>query len=101
MLSVSDYIVIPVKAADFSLKGIGVMIDYIRKVKEAINPELSILGILITQYDKRLLISKSIIKEIENKNRNTALFKTKIRRNTVIENSQYDNKQFLNMIVKV
>ncbi len=91
-LSTSDHIIIPIKADSFSMKGIDKMLDFIIKVRESINPKLSILGILICQYSENLTISKSILEEIKKNNWQTALFETKIRKNTAVEKSQYYNK---------
>lgn len=86
----SDYVILPVKADEFSIQGVERMLEFIRKIREEnANPYLQILGILITQYDDRLTISKSIIEKIEDNNWGAALFNTKIRKNTAIENSQY------------
>lgn len=88
-LTCSHYVVLPVKAASFSLKGIDKMLTFVGKVKQAINPDLSILGILVSQYDEQLKISKSIMNQIKENGWNIALFDTKIRKNTAVENSQY------------
>ncbi len=91
-LTVSDYVVLPVKASYFSLQGIDKMIEFITKIKQALNENLSILGILITMYDGQLKISKSILSEFTNRGWDVALFEAKIRKNTAIENSQREQQ---------
>lgn len=91
-LAVSDFVILPVKASYFSLQGIDKMIEFITKVKTALNEKLSILGILITMYDKQLTISKSILSEFTKRGWDIALFETRIRKNTAIENSQRDHQ---------
>lgn len=88
-LSASDFVIIPVQAAQFSMDGVSIMIEFITEVKNSINDNLTILGILLTHFDERLKISKSIESDIVSNGWGDALFKTRIRRNTAIENSQH------------
>lgn len=91
-LSCADYVIMPVAADEFSMQGVEVMIDFIRQIKDAINNDLVVLGILLTHFDKRLTITKSILKVIEEKKWDSALFDTKIRVNTAIKNAQFHKK---------
>lgn len=92
-LTASDYVIIPVQATQFSMDGVNIMIDFISGVRENLNKKLGLLGILITHFDDRLKISKSIEKDFKDNNWEQALFNTRIRRNTAIENSQHkDNR---------
>ncbi|TXN37732.1 ParA family protein [Flagellimonas hymeniacidonis] len=88
-LTASNYVIIPVQATQFSMDGVNIMIDFIGGIRESINPKLNLLGILVTHFDKRLKISKSIEQDFKDNNWEMALFKTRIRRNTAIENSQH------------
>ncbi|CAH8296120.1 chromosome partitioning protein [Mariniflexile fucanivorans] len=92
VLSAADYVVIPIKAAQFSLDGVGGMIEIASKIKRAINPKLSILGLLLTHYDERLNITKDIFNVIKDNGWSADLFDTKIRVNTAIENAQFERK---------
>ncbi|MEM1001251.1 MAG: AAA family ATPase [Bacteroidota bacterium] len=92
-LTASDYVIIPIQASQFSMDGVDIMIDFISGVRESLNGDLSVLGILITHFDERLKISKSIQQDFIENDWEEALFKTRIRRNTAIENSQHkDNR---------
>ena len=92
-LTVSDYVIVPVQASQFSMDGVSIMIDFISGVKEELNENLSVLGILLTHFNSNLNISKSIEQDIIDNGWGDALFKTRIRRNTAIENSQHkDNR---------
>lgn len=92
-LTASDYVIIPVQASQFSMEGVNIMIDFVSGIRENLNPELTILGILITHFDERLKISKSIEQDFIDNEWKEALFKTRIRRNTAIENSQHKDKR--------
>lgn len=89
VLACADYVIIPIKAEQYSMDGVELMIQFIRKVKGALNENLNLLGIVITQYDERLKISKLILEDIKKQGWDTALFDTVIRSNTAIPNSQY------------
>jgi len=57
-LIASDNILIPVCADNLSYEGLTDLIETIEKIKLDMNPGLNILGIIITQYDKRTLHNK-------------------------------------------
>lgn len=91
-LSASMGTIIPVNTDYFGFKGIGVMVEYIQGLQEEINPDLVVLGILITNYDERLRISKEVLLEFKEEEYDTGLFETKIRKNTAIALSQSAKK---------
>ncbi len=51
----SDYLIIPVETAYFSLHGLLLLLDTIEMVKEELNPDLKILGIVPFKYVKELI----------------------------------------------
>ena len=50
-LAVSNEVIIPVQAQKFSLDGVNYLMQAIRMVQSALNPQLKIGGILLTMYD--------------------------------------------------
>jgi chromosome partitioning protein len=93
-LTAADYVIVPVQATQFSMDGVDIMVQFINGIRNSqLNENLCLLGILITHYDKRLRISKSIEKDFLDNEWDSALFRTRIRKNTAIENSQHkDNR---------
>lgn len=91
-LSASLGTIIPVNTDYFGFRGIEVMTKYIQDLREEINPDLIVLGILITSYDERLKISKQVLEEFKETGDEDVLFKTKIRKNTSIALSQSAKK---------
>ena len=57
-LIASDSILIPVCADNLSYEGLTDLYETLDKIKEILNPSLYILGVIITQYDKRTLHSR-------------------------------------------
>ena len=51
-LTAADYLIIPVQAQFLAMRGMAKITSVIEIVKERLNPNLKIGGILITQYDK-------------------------------------------------
>lgn len=59
-LVASDSVIIPVTAEYLSAKGLELLLQSIVKVKKRINPGLKIDGLLITMYNNRTNLSKTI-----------------------------------------
>ncbi len=64
-LVAADSVIIPVQAQFFSLKGMEQLLQSIINVKEQINSNLHIEGLLITMYDKRTNISKEVKRALQ------------------------------------
>lgn len=79
-LTASQYIIIPVEAETLALQGMAKLLTVIDKVKNVLNEHLEILGILITKYDNRKSLNKSILETIK-KHFPDKVFETCIRDN--------------------
>lgn len=79
-LVAAKHVIIPVQGEYYALEGLGGLFEVLRKVKRSLNPELEILGVVITMYDKRLRLSDEIVAEVA-KHFPHELFETKIPRN--------------------
>jgi chromosome partitioning protein len=64
-LVASDEIIIPVQAEYYALEGLSQLLETIGLVKENLKPELSIMGALLTMYDKRNRLSRQVVKEVQ------------------------------------
>lgn len=76
----SDSIIIPMQSEYYALEGVSQLMNTIAMVKQHLNPQLIIEGVVITMYDGRALISKHITAEIK-KFFQTKLFEIIIPRN--------------------
>ena len=61
----SDSVIMPMQAEYFALEGVSQLMNTIAMVKQHLNPNLEIEGVVITLYDGRALISKQITAEIK------------------------------------
>lgn len=79
-LAAADHVLIPVQAEYYALEGLSQLLSVIQQVKAALNPSLNILGVLLTMYDSRNLLSDQVKKELE-QYFGEKMFKTIIPRN--------------------
>jgi len=79
-LSAADYVLIPVQAEYYALEGLGQLLGVIDRVKEALNPKLQILGVLLTMFDTRTSLSDQVKAEVE-KHFGKKIFSVMIPRN--------------------
>lgn len=80
-LVASDYVVIPTEPRPFALKGLGTLNNTIQSIKESLNPDLKVLGILLIKYHNRTILNRDIKNMIEDTARdmNTSVFNATIR----------------------
>jgi chromosome partitioning protein len=64
-LSAANEVLIPLQAETLSHRGVGQLLDTIHDVKQFINSELVILGVLPTMYDGRTNHARAVIQAIE------------------------------------
>ena len=79
-LNSAHSVIIPVQCEYYALEGIGQLLNTITLVKENLNPNLSIEGILMTMYDTRNNLSKEVMEEID-KHFHGSIFQAIIPRN--------------------
>ncbi len=82
----ATHLIIPIQASYFALEGTDDLLDTFEKVRARSNPELSLLGVLITMYDKRIVIAKDSETHIR-KMFAERVFKTIISKNVRLEES--------------
>lgn len=64
-LSASDGVIIPMQCEYYALEGLAALMTTIEQIRETINPELRISGILRTMYDPRNSLTKDVSEELE------------------------------------
>ena len=86
-----DYIIIPVQAQYLAMRGMAKLMDIIRIVQERLNPNLKVGGIVITQFDRRKTLNRSV-REIVNDSYHEKVFKTVIRDNVALAETPINGK---------
>jgi len=60
-LTAADSVIVPVQCEIFSLEGLGKLTSTINTVKEFLNADLKIEGILLSMYDRRLRLANQVV----------------------------------------
>src|SRR5690606_33876577 len=63
-LSAADEVLIPLQAETLSHRGVGQLLDTIHDVRQFINPDLVIRGVLATMYDGRTAHARNVLAAI-------------------------------------
>lgn len=79
-LTASNRLIIPIQGEYYALEGLSQLMDTINIVKKKLNPELEILGVVLTMFNLRTQLSRQV-KEEADKYFGGKVFKTLIPRN--------------------
>lgn len=63
-LVASDSVIIPIQSEFFALEGLTQLMNTIKIVKQRLNPQITIHGVILTMYDARTTMSKQVTQEI-------------------------------------
>ena len=63
-LACSDGVLIPTECEFFSLRGLALLTDTVDKVRDRLNPKLTISGILVTRFDSRTINSREVMARV-------------------------------------
>ena len=64
-LTASDSLIIPVQAEFYALEGLGQLIQTVQRVRKALNPNLDLLGVLLTMHSGRTTLSAQVHNEVK------------------------------------
>jgi chromosome partitioning protein len=85
-LVASTHLLIPIQSSYFALEGTDDLLETIEKVRTRANPDLRILGVVITMHDKRTALARDIRAQID-KVFGNKVFKTVITKSVRLEES--------------
>jgi chromosome partitioning protein len=63
-LTAADRVLIPVQAEYYALEGLGHLLETMQRVRQALNPSLSLLGVLLTMHSSRTTLSTQVHDEV-------------------------------------
>ena len=63
-LTAANEVIIPVQAEYYALEGLSQLVAIVRRIKEGLNPELIIRGVLITMFDGRTKLAAEVLEEV-------------------------------------
>ena len=76
----ADYLLIPVQTEFYALEGVSQLLKSMDLVRKAMNPDLKLLGVLATMYDRRTTLSSQVLAEVKK------FFKDKVFDTTIPRN---------------
>ena len=85
-LVAASHLLIPIQSSYFALEGTDDLLETIEKVRQRPNPELQILGVVITMHDKRTALARDIQEQIR-KVFGDKVFRTVISKSVRLEES--------------
>ena len=86
----SDYVLVPMAADSFSLKGVRLLKQTLDEVTEETGSNVPVIGLLLTKYTDRTNVAKLLEKSVNSAAEllGTKVFKSRIRQATVLQESQ-------------
>jgi chromosome partitioning protein len=63
-LVASDEVIIPVQTEYYALEGLSQLLETINLVRENLQPQLKVMGALLTMYDRRSRLSRQVVREV-------------------------------------
>jgi len=85
-LVAASHLLIPIQSSYYALEGTDDLLETMDKVRARPNPDLRLLGVLITLHDRRTTLSRDVQKKIK-ESFGEKVFKTVINRNVRLEES--------------
>ena len=85
-LVAASHLLIPIQSSYFALEGTDDLLETIEKVRQRPNPELRILGVVITMHDRRTALGRDIREQIK-KVFGDKVFRTVISKSVRLEES--------------
>ena len=79
-MTTADSILVPIQCEYYALEGLSQLIHTVNLVKERLNPDLDMEGVVFTMYDSRTNLSMQVVENVKN-NLKQYIFDTMIPRN--------------------
>ena len=79
-MTTADSVLVPIQCEYYALEGLSQLIHQVNLVKERLNPELEMEGVVFTMYDARTNLSMQVVENVK-KNLNQRVYETLIPRN--------------------
>lgn len=85
-LVAAHYLIIPIQSSYFALEGTDDLLETVQRIKARPNPQLQVMGVLVTLHDRRTTLSRDIFEQI-NQVFGDKVFETTISRSVRLEES--------------
>lgn len=79
-MTTADSVLVPIKCEYYALEGLSQLIHTVELVRDRLNPQLTIEGVVFTMYDARTNLSLQVVENVKD-NLDQTIYKTIIPRN--------------------
>jgi chromosome partitioning protein len=93
-LTAADSVLIPVQCEYYALEGLTALMNTVTLIKQDLNPDLVIEGVLLTMYDSRNNLAEQVAQEVR-KYFGNKVFTTVIHRNVALSEAPSHGKPIL------
>jgi chromosome partitioning protein len=93
-LTAANGVIIPVQCEYYALEGLSALMNTIKLIKQDLNPELAIEGVLLTMYDSRNNLADQVAREVR-KYFGNKVYTTIIHRNVALSEAPSHGKPVL------
>ena len=63
-LAAAEQVIIPVQCEYYALEGLGQLMNTIELIRQGLNPDLQVMGVVLTMYDKRNQLANQVQNEV-------------------------------------
>ena len=93
-MAAAHSVLVPLQCEFFALEGLSQLLQTVEQVKQALNPELSIHGIVLTMFDSRNNLSGQVVADVR-AHMGDAVYETIIPRNVRVSEAPSYGKPVL------
>jgi len=99
-LMAADYVLIPLTTGQFAYDGLKNILDRIDEVKDDANPNIEILGILLTMVSERTRATRSVIENLKRHGLDIRTCNTRIRQCEAFKQAELNHKSIFDYDMK-
>lgn len=100
-LAASDFVIVPMESGSgFSFDGLDDLLNIIATVKNSVQPDLAILGVLLTKHDSRRNVCQAVFQMVQDRFKQDFL-ETTISMSTAAQKPNCNEIRFCNMTASV
>lgn len=93
-LAASDYVLIPTEAHRYSINGIVEILDLVEALQSELNPQLQVLGILVTRFRSNTVIHSQLFDDLK-ESYPDYLFEKPIKENITLQEVSHEGQELV------
>lgn len=93
-LTAANYVLIPVQTEYYAMEGLSQLLGVVQRIRQGLNPNLELLGVVATMFDSRTSLSGQVLDELK-KHFGDKVFSTVIPRNVRLAEAPSHGKTIL------